>query len=102
MEVTFTAPIWEWSARASWYFVSLPDGQADDIEQRFGGTAGGFGSLRVEATIGATTWRTSIFPSSEHRTYVLPLKKSVRTAEGLVPDGTATVALRILVDGSAR
>ncbi len=97
MTYTFTATVWEWAAQASWFFVSVPEEAADDIEERFGGGSGGFGSIRVEVTIGATTWRTSLFPSNEARTYVLPVKKSVRVAEGLGPGSVAEVDIEILV-----
>lgn len=98
MTYSFTAEVWEWTSRTSWFFVSLPEEQADDIEERFGGSAGGFGSVRVEVTIGSSTWRTSLFPSTEEETYVLPLKKPVRVAEGLQPGSPATVELRVITD----
>ena len=53
----------------------------------------GFGSIKVTATIGATTWSTSVFPSDEQKGYVLPLKKAVRQAEGIEPGGTVRVTL---------
>ena len=34
-------------------------------------------------TVGTSVWRTSLFPSSEQRAYVLPVKKPVRVAEAL-------------------
>lgn len=97
-EFAFSAELWEWGAKASWYFVSLPEAVADEIEDRYGSSAGGFGSVRVEVSIGDTTWRTSIFPSTAERTYVLPVKKAVRTAEGLDDGSTAEVVLRVVVD----
>ena len=79
----FTASLWLWKDEGSWWFVTVPDDVSDEIEERHGATAGGFGSVKVEVTVGATTWRTSLFPSSEQRAYVLPVKKPVRAAEGL-------------------
>ena len=96
MTYSFDAEVWEWSSKTSWFFVSLPEEAADDIEERFGRRAAGFGSIRVEVTIGSTTWRTSLFPSNEEKTYVLPLKKAVRTAEGLGPGSTAAVDLVVV------
>jgi hypothetical protein len=95
---SFTAELWEWSSKASWFFLSLPEADADDIEERFGRTAPGFGSIRVEVSIGATTWRTSIFPSTTEKTYVLPVKKAVRSAEELTPGVHASVELMIIED----
>jgi len=95
---SFTSSLWEWSSRTTWFFLSVPEDIADDIEQRFGRTAAGFGSVRVEVTVGDTTWRTSIFPSTSERTYVLPVKKAVRTAEGLEAGSVADVVMTVLVD----
>ena len=98
MSYTFTAEIWEWTSRTSWFFVNVPEDQADDIEERYRRRAAGFGSVRVDVTIGSTNWQTSIFPSKENSTYVLPLKKAVRVAEGLEPGSSATVELRVVED----
>lgn len=94
----FDAHLWLWEARAadSWTFVSLPTDVADEVLEIGEPVARGFGSLRVEVTLGATTWRTSIFPSKGQGTYVLPIKRAVRRAEGLT-DGDAThLRLRLL------
>ncbi|WP_421733028.1 DUF1905 domain-containing protein [Cellulomonas sp.] len=79
----FDAPLWLWSARRTdaWTFVSLPTELADEVLDLVGDNTRGFGSVRVEVTVGGTTWRTSIFPSTD--TYVLPVKKAVRRAEHL-------------------
>jgi len=93
---SFTAEVWEWTSKTSWFFVSLPEEEADDIEERFGRRAGGFGSIRVEVTVGSSTWRTSLFPSNAEETYVLPLKRTVRIAEGLGAGSTAVVELVVI------
>lgn len=93
----FTAVVWEHEGSAAWHFVSLPDEVADDIDERHGHHAGGFGSVRVEVTIGATTWRTSLFPDTKRATYLLPVKKAVRTAERLADGTTAQVRVTVLV-----
>ena len=95
---SFTAEVWEHDGQGAWHFVSLPPDLADEIEERFGATAGGFGSVRVEVTIGATRWSTSLFPDAKRATYVLPVKKCVRTSERGVAGDRVTVTLE-LVDG---
>lgn len=96
MQATFTADVWQHRADGGWHFLSLPEPLADDIEERHGAQAAGFGSLRVEVRIGSTTWATSIFPDSKRGTYVLPVKKAVRTAEGLADGSTVEVELTVL------
>jgi len=97
MEVDFVADLWESSSDAAWVFVSVPAAIADDIEERVP-SRGGFGSIRVHATIGDTTWATSIFPDKKRGTFVLPVKKQVRDAEGVGVGAEAAVRLRIEID----
>ena len=56
---TFTTELFEWQARAAWYFFAVSEEVTDEIDERHGGSAAGFGSIKVEATIGATSWTTS-------------------------------------------
>lgn len=91
----FEAEVWEHQGTASWFFVSLPPEVADDIEGRFGGRAAGFGSIRVEVAVGGSRWSTSIFPDNARATYLLPVKKAVRKAEGLVDGSTTEVELSV-------
>jgi hypothetical protein len=94
---SFDAEVWEHESQGHWHFLSVPPDVADDIEERFGMRAGGFGSIRVEATIGATTWSTSLFPDAKRKTYVLPLKKPVRVAESLAAGASTGVSIVVLV-----
>lgn len=89
----FTASLWLWKDDSSWWFVTVPEDVSDEIEDLHGAMAGGFGSVKVEVTVGSTTWQTSLFPSSEHRAYVLPMKKAVRAAESLVEGEPFQVSL---------
>jgi len=92
----FEARLWLWEARRTdaWTFVSLPTAVADEVLDLVGDRARGFGSVRVEVTVGGTVWRTSIFPSSD--TYVLPVKKAVRRAESLEVGDTVRVRLTLV------
>ncbi len=93
---SFTSALWEHEGSSAWFFVNLPEPEADDIEQFFGHRAAGFGWIRVEVTVGSTRWRTSIFPDSKRKTYVLPVKKAVRVAEGLEAGSAVQVALTVV------
>jgi hypothetical protein len=94
---SFTAEVWEHDGDAAWHFISLPPDVADDIEAAFGHRAAGFGSIRVEVTIGATTWQTSLFPDNKRATYLLPVKKPARIAESIVAGSRPEVGIRVLV-----
>jgi hypothetical protein len=92
----FRAELWEWDAKGGWFFVTVPEELSDDIRERTDdGLRRGFGSVRVEASIGDTTWRTSVFPGQDSGCYVLPVKKPVRVAEGIEPGDEVAVSLVI-------
>jgi len=94
---SFTSELWEWQGKAAWHFFSLPEDVTDEIDEIYGDQAAGFGSVKVEVTIGSTTWATSIFPDTKRGTFILPVKKAVRTAEDLVDGTTAELTLRVLI-----
>ncbi len=93
----FDAELWLWDARQgdSWIFVSLPQEASAEIREIAGALPRGFGSVRVTATLGATVWKTSIFPDAKAGVYVLPLKKAVRKAEGVEAGDTATLKVEL-------
>jgi hypothetical protein len=84
-----------WSGEAAWYFLTVDAELSDEIRGRTERV--GFGSVRVTATIGRTTWSTSVFPDAASGCYVLPVKAAVRRAEG-IDDGTPVTA-RLRVEG---
>jgi hypothetical protein len=96
--IVFDAELWIWDARRdeSWTFVSLPVEASEEIRELTGGQRRGFGSVRVRVMVGATTWRTSIFPDGARGSYVLPVKRAVRKAEGIEAGDVATVTVELI------
>ncbi|WP_084037941.1 DUF1905 domain-containing protein [Demequina sp. NBRC 110053] len=93
----FDAALWQWTGNgAQWVFLTLPEGVADEVEALQVGPERGFGAVKVEVTIGSTTWRTSMFPSKEHGSYILPVKASVRKEEGVEVGDRASVAITLV------
>lgn len=97
VKVVFSAELWLWDARRTetWTFVSLPASESEEIRDLAGGLRRGFGSVRVRATIGNSTWTTSIFPASQAG-YVLPVKRPIRVAESLDVGDMATVIVELI------
>ncbi|MDE0546716.1 DUF1905 domain-containing protein [Microbacterium sp. C7(2022)] len=97
MIIEFDSEVFRWDARddASWYFTSVPPELSEEIRE-IPRPHRGFGSVRVQAIVGGSQWRTSIFPDSKMGAYVLPLKKAVRSAEGLEDGGPVRVRLEVL------
>lgn len=85
--VTATGPVWLWRAeppaKGSWHFLTIAGEAATAIRNTAGGRSGGWGSVRVTATIGKTSWQTSLFPNKQQGGYMLPLKADVRKREGV-------------------
>jgi hypothetical protein len=93
----FEAAVWEYAAGpGSWHFVTVPAKVADAIVEEAGDQTRGFGSVRVDVRIGKTRWQTSLFPDRARGTYLLPLKKAVRSAEGLADGTIASVRLSVV------
>jgi hypothetical protein len=95
----FTAELWAYGDEpGSWHFVTLPVDLADELRDRAdaAGPRRGFGSIRVSATIGATTWQTSLFPEAKGGSMVLPVKKPVRLAEDIEAGDVCSVAVEVL------
>jgi hypothetical protein len=102
---TVTTLLWIWtsaSAPASWHFLTIAGQAADDLHgtalmRRIeGGPKRGWGSLKVRATIGDTSWDTSIFPEKDAGGWLLPVKAAVRKAEGLIAGDAVTVTVVLL------
>jgi hypothetical protein len=93
--------LWKYPGeKAAWYFITLPVKLSREIKAVDAGPQrGGFGSLRVQATIGRTVWTTSIFPSTTAAAYLLPVKAQVRKREALQVG--ASVALKLEVSRRA-
>ena len=76
----FTAALWKYSGESAWHFITLPADVSARIKFLQSGRRG-FGSVRVRATLGNSTFETSVFPDSKSGCYLLPVKASVRKAE---------------------
>jgi hypothetical protein len=88
----FTAELWlHDDMPGAWYFITLPLAAADEIratrERR------GFGSVRIHATIGDSTWGTSVFPDVRTGSFLLPVKAAVRSRQDINAGDLVTVTV---------
>ena len=85
--IDFSGIVWLWTpqppAKASWHFMTITGDAAAAVRAQAGGRSGGWGSIKVRVTIGATLWNTSLFPHRGSGGFMLPLKADVRRKEGL-------------------
>ncbi|MFM9852991.1 MAG: DUF1905 domain-containing protein [Sphingomonadaceae bacterium] len=89
--------VWVWHAappaKGSWHFMTIDADAVQQIRMAASGRGGGWGSIKVGATLGDTIWQTSLFPHKETRGYMLPLKADVRKREGIGEGDAIEVSL---------
>lgn len=97
MKIFFKAKIWVYPGEsANWHFVTLDKKSADLVKKsQEGQKRRGWGSVKVIATMGKTTWRTSIFPDKQSGSYLLPIKAEVRKKEKMGQGYAVDVSLEI-------
>ena len=95
MTHTISAEVWLHPGEAGWHFVTLPEDVADEIRARVAGSPSPFGMARVEATIGTTTWSTSLYADTKRASFLLPIKSDVRRREGIGAGDVVEIALRL-------
>ena len=96
MDVTFDfeAELYLWKDDGSWAFVDVPIEIGEEIHD-MPLPKKGFGSVKVGVRCGTSEWNTSVFPSAASGSFVLPVKKAVRTAEKIDVGDTAAFELDI-------
>lgn len=80
----------------SWVLLTVPEEVSDRIREVPREPRPGFGSLRVEVTMGTSVWKTSIFPEANSGPYVLPVKKAVRQAQAVEPPDVVDLTIELL------
>lgn len=102
-DLRYKARLWRWtgpSGGGTWHFLTI-DGDAGDalsgtaLMRKLEGLARGFGSLKVKARIGESSFTTSVFPSKADDGWLLPVKASVRRAEDIAEGDEVEVFLEV-------
>jgi hypothetical protein len=93
MSLEFSGEIWHWRGPAPYYFVTVPAEEYESLREVSKWVTYGWGMIPVKARIGQTEWKTSLFPKEGG--YVVPVKDSVRKAEGLDEGDRVTVRLEV-------
>lgn len=92
---TFRAKVWLWRGNGAWYFATLPKTLSNKIKILHGFPRRGWGALPVNVTVGKTGWKTSIFPYSVVKAYILPLKADVRKKEKIIEGRSVHIAITL-------
>lgn len=85
-EFTVTGKVGLWPSSkpgGGWHHLIVKGRTATEIRYAALGRTGGFGSIKVRATIGQTEWQTSLFPHRDSGGFIILLKAEVRRREGI-------------------
>ncbi len=91
MDMEFDGEIWYWKGPAPFYFVTMPAKESRELKEISELLTYGWGVIPVSVRIGATEWKTSLFPKEGR--YLVPIKDSVRKAENLEEGDRVTIRL---------
>jgi hypothetical protein len=94
LELAFEGEVWQHDSPSGWCFVTLPADLAEEVRERVP-PGPGFGSRRVVASLGTSTWSTSIFPDAASGSFLLPVKQQVRRANAVEAGDVVSVVLRL-------
>lgn len=97
LTVKFRSALWLYAGPGGWHFITLPPKHVAGIKASLKGMRRGWGSIPVQATIGDTTWKTSIFPDRKSNSYLLPVKAAVRNKEGIEDGDKVSVSLDLVL-----
>lgn len=93
MSLEFSGNLWYWRGPAPFFFVTVPAEDCEVLRDVSKWVTYGWGMIPVVAQIGATQWKTSLWPKDG--LYLVPVKLSVRKAEGLEEGGNVSVRLEV-------
>lgn len=93
LDETFKAKVWAQESTGAWHFVTLPASLSKRIRTLTTGLRKPFGSFRVSAKTGRTSWETSLFADTKRDAFVLPVKADVRRKEKIRLGDTIEVSI---------
>ena len=93
MDLRFSGEVFYWRGPAPYHYVTVPKRASAEIAAVAAAVTYGWGVIPVTASIGDTSWETSLFPKDG--LYLVPLKVRVRTAEDIELGDVVDLTLRI-------
>lgn len=92
MPFSCTGPVIEWRGPAPFVFLAVPEEESEDIKEAARGLEY-WGQVAVDVRIGATDFRTALFPKDGR--YLVPLRVAVRRAEEIEVGQELTAELEL-------
>lgn len=93
MKLEFSSILIEWRGPSPFYFVPVPADESEQIKTLAKLLSYGWGVIPITATIGQTSWTTSLFPKDGN--YLLPIKNDIRFGEKLATGDAVEIILEL-------
>ncbi len=97
MNLEFSGAIWYWRGPSPFHFLTVPEAQSSELKAIVHLVTYGWGMIPVQAQIGGTRFTTALF--HKDGLYVLPIKSSVRKAEGVEEGDHVTAYIEVKIQG---
>jgi hypothetical protein len=93
---TFDAKINLYEGHTQWHYVTLPVDVAASIRKHRSDNGRSTDELRVEVTVEATTWRTTLFDNKSTKSYLLPLRANASKKGTMRVGDTLHIQMNVL------
>ena len=94
MKLEFSGELSFWKGPSPWHFVTVPDEECGELEAASPFVSYGWGMIPVTArTAAGTSFATALWPKDGG--YIVPVKTSVRRADGLEVGDVVTLSLAV-------
>lgn len=91
----FSGRVWRYPGTGGWHFVTLPEKVSAQIRKAIVEPRP-WGYVKVQVTIGKTSWQTGLWPQAKDKVYLLVIKASVRIKERIAEKDTVRGVLTLL------
>lgn len=102
-ELSYSAPLKRWQGDRGIYHLVIIEGETAQhiamharLHRLEYGRQRGFGSVKVVAQVGATRWKSSVFPQNKSTEWILLVSKKVMRAEDLTEGDEVSLSLELL------
>jgi hypothetical protein len=92
LKFSIKGKIWRYPGEAGWFFVSLGKKESAQIKWMEGIKKVGLGYVCVQAQVGKTKWKTTLFPTKAGP-YLIAIKAIVRKKEALQAGDMVTIKI---------
>jgi hypothetical protein len=93
---TVSGKVWRYQGEGAWHFVYVPEKLSQQIKDTVRNKKKvGFQFVRVKATIGKTSWNTTLFPTKDGP-YLIAIKADVRRKEDIDEDHVVKIICQLV------